>query len=424
MAETFSSSAAPMPLRQAVRRAERPARRAAFSLAVPLLLFLAVVFVVPIGMLLSTAVDNPETRSVLPTTLAALQGWNGQGAPDEVAFAALRQDLAVASKDRTAALLGKRLNYDIPGMRSRVMSASRLAIRESAPPFKDAFIAADPVWGETAVWAAIKREGARFTPFYLLSALDLQQGADGSIERVAPDERIFLDILGRTLLIAATVTLLTLILGYPVAYALTLAPPALAALMMLCILLPLWTSLLVRTTAWVVLLQSNGVINDLLLTLGLTSHRVQLIFTRFGTITAMTHIQLPFTILPIASVMRTIPLAHMRAARSLGAPPAAAFWRVYIPQTNPGARLLHYAGAGGRPERPDGLKPHLDLHQQRAELGARQRARRGAPGSDAHHLRRFLARSRRRQTAIGVTTWRRWVCLSTRAPASEPRALP
>ena len=106
--------------------------------------------------------------------------------------------------------------------------------------------------------------------------------------------------------------------------------------MMLCVLLPLWTSLLVRTTAWVVLLQSNGVINDALLTFGLTSRRLQLIFTRFGTIVAMTHIQLPFTILPIASVMRTIPVAHMRAARSLGAPPGAAFWRVYIPQTLPG----------------------------------------------------------------------------------------
>lgn len=335
------STAVPAPagqvrLRQAVRKADRPARRAAFSLALPLLLFLAVVFVVPIGMLLSTAVDNPETRLVLPTTGAALAEWDGKAVPDEPIFAALAHDLARASKERTAALLGKRLNYDIPEMRSRVMAAARLSAGLTDGPYKPKFLSLNPAWGDVATWAVIKREGNRFTPFYLLSALDLQQSQDGAITRAPPDQRIFLTILGRTLFVAATVTLLTLILGYPIAYALTLAPPLLAAAMMLCVLLPLWTSLLVRTTAWVVLLQTNGAINDLLITLGLVTERLQLIFTRFGTITAMTHIQLPFTILPIASVMRTIPGAHLRAARSLGAPPAAAFWRVYVPQTVPG----------------------------------------------------------------------------------------
>ena len=106
--------------------------------------------------------------------------------------------------------------------------------------------------------------------------------------------------------------------------------------MLLLVLLPLWTSLLVRTTAWVVLLQTDGVVNDILLSLGLISHRLQLIFSRFGTVTAMVHIQLPFTILPIYSVMRGIDPAQTRAARSLGAPPLAAFWRIYAPQTVPG----------------------------------------------------------------------------------------
>lgn len=302
----------------------------------PLLLFLLAIFVVPIGMLLTTAVNNPETRSVLPGTLSALQGWDGQGTPGEPVFAAFAQDLSRASRERTAALLGKRLNYAIPGMRSRVMSAARLSAGLAQGPYKEKFLEADGTWGAPATWVVIKREGRHFTPFYLLTALDLQQNQDGVVVRASPDQRVFIGILGRTLLIAALVTLLTLVLGYPTAYALTLAPPMLFAVMMLCILLPLWTSLLVRTTAWVVLLQTNGVINDLLITLGLTSQRLQLIFTRFGTVAAMTHIQLPFTILPIASVMRTIPVAHMRAARSLGAPPMAAFWRVYVPQTLPG----------------------------------------------------------------------------------------
>lgn len=336
MTLALPSAAAPVGLRHAVRKADRPARRAAFSLAVPLLLFLVAVFVVPIAGLFTTAIDNRETRGVLPATIMALEAWNGQGSPDEPVFAAFAEDLARASKERTAALLGKRLNYEIPGMRSRVMSAARMAAGTAQGPFRDKFLAADAAWGDPAVWATIKRDGRRFTPSYLLAALDMQQGPDGAIARVPADQRIFVGILGRTLFIAAAVTLMTLLLGYPVAYALTLAPPVLGAVMMLCILLPLWTSLLVRTTAWVVLLQTNGVINDGLIWLGLRTERMQLIFTRFGTIAAMTHIQLPFTILPIASVMRTIPVAHMRAARSLGASSAAAFWRVYAPQTVPG----------------------------------------------------------------------------------------
>ncbi len=322
--------------KRAVRRADGPARRAALLLALPLLGFLALAFVVPIATLFSTAVGNPETRSVLPATLTALEGWDGSGTPDEPVYAALARDLATASRDRTAALLGKRLNYDVPGMRSRVMSAARLAAAGGDGPWKTRLVEADPTWGDAATWQVIRRDGRTLTPYYLLTAVDLQQAPDGSLAPVPPDQRVFLPILGRTLLVAATVTALTLLLGYPVAYALTLAPPLPLAVMMLCILLPLQTSLLVRTTAWVVLLQTNGVINDALLGLGLISDRLQLIFTRFGTVVAMTHIQLPFTILPIASVMRTIPAAHLRAARSLGAPPIAAFWRVYVPQTLPG----------------------------------------------------------------------------------------
>ena len=322
--------------RRAGRRADAPARRTAVLLALPLIGFLLLAFVVPIAALFSTAVDNPETRSVLPSTVAALDGWDGAGAPDEPVFAALARDRAAARRDRTAALLGKRLNYDVPGMRSRVMSAARLAAAGGDGPWKARLVEADPAWGEAATWQVIRRDGRRLTPYYLLTAVDLQQAPDGSIGRVAPDQRVFLPILGRTLAVAATVTALTLLLGYPVAYALTLASPLPLAAMMLCILLPLQTSLLVRTTAWVVLLQTDGAINDALMGLGLVSDRLQMIFTRFGTVAAMTHIQLPFTILPIASVMRTIPAAHLKAARSLGAPPIAAFWRVYAPQTLPG----------------------------------------------------------------------------------------
>lgn len=320
----------------AVRRSERPARRAAFSLALPLIGFLVIAFVAPILYLLVTAVGNPETREVLPRTLVALENWDGVSTPDEPVYAALVEDLKVAKDNSTAALLGKRLNYEISGMRSRVLSAARMAATLDAGPYKEKFVELHKDWASPDIWAVIKRNGTPLTPYYLLTALDLQQAPDGSLERTKADQAIFLDVLGRTLFVAGLVTLFTLLLGYPVAYVLTIAPKAIAGIMMLMVLLPLWTSLLVRTTAWVVLLQSDGVINDILMALHLTGEKIQLIFTRVGTVTAMTHIQLPFTILPIYSVMRSISTTQLRAARSLGAGPSSAFWRVYAPQTLPG----------------------------------------------------------------------------------------
>ncbi|RZS74105.1 putative spermidine/putrescine transport system permease protein [Phyllobacterium myrsinacearum] len=319
----------------AVRRAQRPARRAALSLALPLIVFLAIAFVAPILYLLVTAVGNPETREVLPQTLRALESWDGISTPDEPVYAAFANDLKVAKDKSTAALLGKRLNYEISGMRSRVLAAARMVEKLDTGPYKEKFLELNKDWDSRETWEIIKRNGASFTPYYMLTAVDLQQ-ANGSIKRVQGDQAIFLDVLARTLFVAGLVTLFTLILGYPVAYVLTIAPKAIAGFMMLMVLLPLWTSLLVRTTAWVVLLQSDGIINDVLTALHLTSERLQLIFTRTGTVIAMTHIQLPFTILPIYSVMRSIPATQLRAARSLGAPPSSAFWRIYAPQTLPG----------------------------------------------------------------------------------------
>lgn len=323
-------------LRRDVRRAARPARWASLSLAVPLIAFLALTFVIPIAWVLLTALGNPEPRQVLPKTYSLLSDWSPGSLPDEPVYAAFAADLRKAHEERTAALLGKRLNYELAGIRSKIVATARRVGSIEKGPWKEALIALDPVWGEPATWTVIARNGGRLTPYYLLTALDLERTPNGGLARAQADQAVFLSLLGRTLWIAALVTLWTLILGYPVAYVLSIAPPSVSRTLMLLVLLPLWTSLLVRTTAWVVLLQTDGVINDALLKLGLVSERLQLIFTRFGTITAMVHIQLPFTLLPIYSVMRTIPATQLRAARSLGAPPLRAFWRVYAPQTLPG----------------------------------------------------------------------------------------
>ena len=338
MAQTMSLT--PLPSRAelgaALRRAERPNRLRSLALALPALIFLLVTFGAPIGLFLTTAVRNPEVSEILPETVRALEGWNGQSVPSEAVFAALSADLGRARENNTAATLGKRLNYESAGMRSRVMSVARNLDRLDAGPLAPQFAAIDPAWVDPATWVIIKRNAATVTPYYLLTAVDLGRDATGGIVRVAENQAVFLDILGRTLWIAGLVTVATLLLGFPTAYVISLAPGRIAAFMLLLVLLPLWTSLLVRTTAWVVLLQTDGVINQVLLALNLTTEKLQLMLTRFGTVTAMTHIQLPFTILPILSVMKSIPEGQMRAARSLGAPPLSAFWRVYAPQTLPG----------------------------------------------------------------------------------------
>jgi putative spermidine/putrescine transport system permease protein len=324
------------PLRVRLRQAERRERIKAIALIAPLFLFVVVTFLLPILVMLFNAIHDPDIKNTLPTTMVELSRWDGKDVPDEATFQALAQDLKQAHKEKSIALLGKRMNYELSGVRSKVIATGRKLDKVEQGPWKEAVIATDPIWNDLGTWAVIKRGSGEYTPFYLLSMLDLRQDVDGSIVRVSPDRAIYVDILLRTIGISAVVTLCTLILGYPVAYLLATLPQRTASILMIFVLLPFWTSLLVRTTAWFILLQDNGVVNDSLVGLGLTDSPLKLIFSRFGTIVAMTHIQLPFTLLPIYSVMKTISPTYMRAAKSLGATPFTAFIKVYMPQTLPG----------------------------------------------------------------------------------------
>jgi putative spermidine/putrescine transport system permease protein len=325
-----------IPLKLKLQRVERTRKLQAAALVLPLFLFIVITFVVPIGSMLQNAVFDPDIRDNLPRTVGALEGWDGQGVPGEAAFAALATDLKEAHQRRTVALIGKRLNYEISGIRSKVIATGRKLQDIDAGPYRDALVAIDKTWGERDTWATIKRAGNAITPFYLLAALDLEINADGQLVSAPPEQSIYRAVLIRTFWIAFQVTLATLLLGFPVAYLLATLPMRTSNLLMILVLLPFWTSLLVRTTAWFVLLLDNGIVNDSLRFLGLIDEPLRLIFSRTGTIIAMTHIQLPFTLLPIYSVMKTIPPSHVRAARSLGAGPFYAFWRIYFPQTVPG----------------------------------------------------------------------------------------
>lgn len=319
----------------ALRRADFGDRLRALALAAPLLVLLALSFGIPIVLLLSRAVYDPTIANALPQTSQALGSWSGQGLPDDAAFTALATDLRDNQAKGTAYELAKSLNARLPGARSQVLKTVRqLEGGGDKPPLE--IMKSVPFWSQPGTWPAIASGTHSVTSFYLLSALDLRWNADGSIERVPPEQAIFLQVFMRTFFVAAAVTLATLILSFPLAYLIASVPKGLAAILIVAVLLPFWTSILVRTAAWTVLLQKFGLVNDLLLWLGVTSDRLDLMYSRIGLIIAMTHIQLPFTLLPIYSVMRTIQPSQMKAAYSLGAKPFTAFRRVYLPQVFPG----------------------------------------------------------------------------------------
>jgi len=339
LAASLPGIADPLALRRSLARAERRRKLRAFALTLPLLVFLLLTFLVPIAALLQRAVENPEVANALPRTVAALAGWDRQGTPADAAYAALVADLGALPDSADAGALARRLNSEVAGARSLVMGAYRaLPLEGSVPEVKAKLLALDERWGEPKYWQAIAKNSSRWTPDYLLASVDLKRDAAGDVERMPADQRVFGRILVRTFEISAVVTLCCLLLGYPLAYWLSTLSARQANVLMILVLVPFWTSILVRVAAWIVLLQSEGLVNRGLIATGLIDHPLALLFNRVGVIISMTHILLPFMILPLYSVMKSVPPTYLRAAVSLGSPPLAAFFRVYVPQT--------YAGIG------------------------------------------------------------------------------
>ena len=319
-----------------LRAAERRRKLNAFALVAPLFLFIVVVFVLPILSILYFSVDDPKLPLILPRTHEVVARWDGATLPDEAAYEALVTDLRDAYEAKTAAVIGMRLNYEISGFRSMVMRTARRAKRIEEPPYQAALIGLDERWGHIEHWRAIKASSGPFTTRYLLAAVDLERHWDGSVGRAPPERTIYISYLKRTFWISFWVLVYCIAIGYPMAYLIATTTRRLSRILLILVLLPFWTSLLVRTAAWVVLLQTEGIINTMLITAGITSEPLSLIFNRIGVYVAMVHILLPFLVLPLYAVMRNIPDGQMRAAASLGARPVSAFLSVYLPQTLPG----------------------------------------------------------------------------------------
>ncbi len=450
------------PLKQSLNRALRAQKLRALALIAPLLIFVLVSFIAPIGDMLFRSVENQIVRDTMPRTVAALADYDAAagGVPRDEVFEAAYYDVFYAAERKLHTRLGSRLNYEQTGASSLFRKSGRgiddigevyqdqfedlngdwdearpwaelmgdpawIAAQEGwdgsgtmpafelrsdiadvlprtaasyqifarfmqteegdspleeepwtvvhtalyqdlsegdvsgytgprsdmlqaaaalvASPdfetiaFRDGLEEIDEDWVDPEIWQTIKTYSPSYTSGYFLNSVDMQKTPEGPALR-DEDERIYGLLFQRTMFMSMVITISCILLGYPIAYLLSNLPSRTANLLMILVLLPFWTSLLVRTSAWKVMLQQQGVINDTLVWLGLVADdaRLTMINNQFGTIVAMTHILLPFMILPMYSVMSTIPQTYVRAAKSLGATNWTTFWRVYFPQSIPG----------------------------------------------------------------------------------------
>ncbi|WP_420588014.1 ABC transporter permease [Marivita sp.] len=450
------------PLKRSLNRALRAQKIRALMLIAPLLLFVLISFIAPIGDMLFRSVENQIVRDTMPRTVTALADYDAAagGLPRDEVFEAAYYDVFYAAERKLHTRLGSRLNYELTGASSLFRKSGRgiddigevyqdqfddlngdwdearpwaelmgdpdwiaaqegwdgsgrmpafelrsdiadvlprtaasyqifarfMQVEEGDSPldeepwtvvhtalyqdlsegdvsgysgpradmlqaaaalvaspdfetiaFSDGFEEIDEDWVDPAIWQTIKTYSPAYTSGYFLNSVDMQKTPEGSALR-DEDERIYGLLFQRTMFMSMVITISCILLGYPIAYLLSNLPSRTANLLMILVLLPFWTSLLVRTSAWKVMLQQQGVINDTLVWLGLVADdaRLTMINNQFGTIVAMTHILLPFMILPMYSVMSTIPPTYVRAAKSLGATNWTTFWRVYFPQSVPG----------------------------------------------------------------------------------------
>ena len=321
------------------RKEVRRYRMVAFMMVAPLLVFLLFAFVAPIGTMLHRGFYSPVVANLIPTTLEKLATWDGENLPNDDTITRMAIDFKTLAADRTSGKFAEAINRNMPGASSVIKSTARKLRRVEDEELKQngaaLLLQANKKWSDPQIWFAIRKAGEIYGDTHYLKALDLERNNQGELQ-IRKSAQIYIQLYTKTLKLALYITLTCLLLGYPLAYYLANAPAKSANLLMIFVLLPFWTSLLVRTTSWIALLQTNGVVNSFLMAIGVTSEPMEMLYTEFSTIIAMTHILLPFMILPLYSVMKGIDPTYMKAAMSMGAKPIPAFIKIYLPNTLPG----------------------------------------------------------------------------------------
>ena len=330
-----------IPLSVSLKKAERKNKIKAFLLVVPLLLFLIITYILPIGDMFMRSIDDKMVTNMLPKTFTAMEKWDGKEMPPEEVFAGFYSDFKILVQNKEHGKLAQRLNKEKNGFNSIIKKLFRQVQRnkiDEGQSIKEQIMKVHKRWREVEYWQAIKRTAPPYTTAKYLKGMDMYYGPDGNIMQVEEDRRIHRILWLRTLEIAFFVTLFSFLMGYPIAHLLATLPMKYSNLLMICVLLPFWTSLLVRTASWMILLQQQGIVNDFFVMIGLVAddNRPEMMYNKVGTYVAMTQILLPFMVLPLYSVMKTISPSLMRAGKSLGGTPFVAFWKIYFPLTIPG----------------------------------------------------------------------------------------
>jgi len=326
-----------IPLKVSLQKSERRNKIRAILLVAPLLFFILFTFLIPIGDMLFRSVDDSYINTVFPKTFEKYKKWDRQGLPSEELY----ETMFFEVKEGSGYSIGKattRMNYAKSGWKSLLKKSKRKFKKIEEGPYKEQMIAIDKRWADIEYWKAIGVMVDPTTAGYFLNAVDLKYDVNKEVVRQKENRRIYNHTWFKTFKVSVLVMFFCLILGYPISYLLSTLPLKYSNLLMICVLLPFWTSLLVRTVAWMVMLQQKGVFNNLLVMANIIAdeNRFKLMYNETATIIVMTQILLPFMVLPLYSVMKTISPNYMRAALNLGASPLHAFWKVYMPNSVPG----------------------------------------------------------------------------------------
>lgn len=320
---------------------QRQQQRKSLFLVLPLLLFLLVFFIAPIAFMLVKSVYNPAVKDLLTNTSKVINTWNyhPNKIPDERVYQIFSLELASLAQRRLSGRLAQAINRIQPQsgtLIKRTANVLKSQQLQSVRSFQTLLIGIDKQWGQPRIWASIKNSSKPLTVRYYANALDYEVTADNQLKKRSTSQQIYLPTLIRTLWIALLISVLCILLGYPVAYYIAHLPTKKAKLMLLFVLLPFWSAFLVRTSAWIAILQSQGIVNKVLIALGIISKPLDLLYNQFAMVIAMVHILLPFMILPLYSVMKSINPSFVQASISLGASQLMSFLRIYLPLSLPG----------------------------------------------------------------------------------------
>ena len=327
-----------IPLEISLKKVERKNKFKAFLLVAPLLFFLLIVYISPIAGMLFTSIDDRMVTKMLPQTFKSMEKWDGKNLPSEEVFESFYKDYKILVDEERAGKLSTQLNYEKNGFKSILKKYGRKLKNFEEGNYKEQTMSVHKRWTNVEYWRAIQRRAPSYSYSKYLKGLDMYKNEKGEIVQVSEDRRIYKILWVRTLKIAFIVTLCCFLMAYPIAHLLTTIPMKLSNLLMICVLLPFWTSLLVRTASWMILLQQQGIVNDFLVWIGVVGDdsRLTMMYNATGTYIAMTQILLPFMVLPLYSVMKTISPSLVRAGKSLGGTPFTTFWKIYFPLTIPG----------------------------------------------------------------------------------------